>query len=74
MDINPTGGWIDATFDGASSLNAPARIAADRYSLPLTDWLNIRSIPRTDGGIRPLIIMRIEYPNGSLPSVPYLGT
>lgn len=74
VDINPTGGWIDATFDGASSLNAPARIAADRYSLPLTDWLNIRSIPRTDGGIRPLIIMRIEYPNGSLPSVPYLGT
>ena len=74
VDINPTGGWIDATFNGASSLNAPARIAADRYSLPLTDWLNIRSIPRTDGGIRPLIIMRIEYPNGSLPSVPYLGT
>ena len=74
MDINPTGGWVDATFNGASSLNAPARIAADRYSLPLTDWLNIRSIPRTDGGIRPLIIMRIEYPNGSLPSVPYLGT
>lgn len=74
VDITPTGGWIDATFDGASSLNAPARIAADRYSLPLTDWLNIRSIPRTDGGIRPLIIMRIEYPNGSLPSVPYLGT
>lgn len=74
VDINPTGGWVDATFNGASSLNAPARIAADRYSLPLTDWLNIRSIPRTDGGIRPLIIMRIEYPNGSLPSVPYLGT
>lgn len=74
VDITPTGGWIDATFDGASSLNAPARIAADRYSIPLTDWLNIRSIPRTDGGIRPLIIMRIEYPNGSLPSVPYLGT
>lgn len=74
VDITPTGGWIDATFDGASSLNAPARIAADRYSLPLTDWLNIRSIPRTDGGVRPLIIMRIEYPNGSLPSVPYLGT
>lgn len=74
VDINPTGGWIDATFDGASSLNAPARIAADRYSLPLTDWLNIRSIPRTDGGIRPLIIMRIEYPSGSFPSVPYLGT
>lgn len=74
VDINPTGGWIDATFDGASSLNAPARIAADRYSLPLTDWLNIRSIPRTDGGIRPLIIIRIEYPSGSFPSVPYLGT
>ena len=74
VDINPTGGWVDATFNGASSLNAPASIAADRYSLSLTDWLNIRSIPRTDGGIRPLIIMRIEYPNGSLPSVPYLGT
>lgn len=74
VGIEPTGGWIDATINGSTTFTLQPRIAAERVSLAISDELPVRSIPRTDGGIRPLIIIRVEYPQGSLPSVPYLGT
>ncbi len=74
VGIEPTGGWIDATINGSTTFTLQPRIAAERVSLAVSDELPVRSIPRTDGGIRPLIIIRIEYPQGSTPSVPYLGT
>lgn len=74
VGIEPTGGWIDATINGSTTFTLQPRIAAERVSLAISDELPVRSIPRTDGGIRPLIIIRVEYPQGSTPSVPYLGT
>lgn len=74
VGIEPTGGWIDATINGSTTFTLQPRIAAERVSLAISDELPVRSIPRTDGGVRPLIIIRVEYPQGSTPSVPYLGT
>ncbi len=53
-----TGTWVEATGDGGSTL--AARIAAERPSSNLFR-ANIDSIPRTDGGTRPIIMVRIEY-------------
>jgi hypothetical protein len=74
VGIEPTGGWVDATFSGNTTVALTPRIAAERVSLTPSDYLALRSIPRTDGGIHPLIIIRTEYPAGSIPSTPYLGT
>jgi lysophospholipase L1-like esterase len=74
VGIEPTGGWVDATFSGNTTVALTPRIAAERVSLTPSDYLALRSIPRTDGGIRPLIIIRTEYPAGNIPSTPYLGT
>ena len=74
VGIEPTGGWFEATMNGNTNFTLPARFAADRANFGVSDELPIRSIPRTDGGIRPLIIVRVEYPLGSIVSVPYLGT
>jgi len=74
VGIEPTGGWIDATINGNTAFTLQPRIAAERVSLAISDEIPARSIPRTDGGVRPLIIIRVEYPLGSTPSVPYLGT
>lgn len=74
VGIQPTGDWIDATLNGSTTFILQPRIAAERVSLAVSDELPVRSVPRTDGGTRPLIIVRVEYPLGSLPSVPYLGT
>lgn len=53
-----TGTWIEAIGDGGSTL--AARIAAERPSSNLFR-ANIDSIARTDGGERPIIMIRIEY-------------
>lgn len=74
VGIEPTGGWFEATMNGNTNFTLPARFAADRANFGVSDELPIRSIPRADGGIRPLIIVRVEYPLGSIVSVPYLGT
>lgn len=74
VGIQPTGDWVDATLNGSTAFTLQPRIEAERVSLAVSDELPVRSIPRTDGGVRPLIIIRVEYPLGSTPSVPYLGT
>lgn len=53
-----TGTWVQAAGDGGDIL--AARIAAERPSSNLFR-ANIDSIPRTDGGVRPIIMIRIEY-------------
>lgn len=60
--ITPTGSWVDATWAGAGSVTLPARIAAERQSVTYTDPINVQTIPRVDGGTRPLLMIRIEYP------------
>lgn len=73
VDIVPTSGWFDLTFDGQSSVTLPARVNANEPSWTWTDLFDYGSMPRTDGVRRPLIIIRIEYPAGSVGSAPFLG-
>lgn len=66
VELNPTTDWIDLP---AISLAAGAQT--------FTDWVYLRSLERTDGGVRPLIMYRIEVPSASgfinVPSIGYGG-
>lgn len=71
--ITPSGAWVDATFGGASSGTLTARIAAERARYTYTDSINVQPVPRSDGGARPLLMVRIEYPSSSVVSIPQNG-
>jgi len=62
LAIDQSAGAVDATWSGATSVTLPARIAAERASWTASDWIMCPSIPRTDGGTRPLLGLRIEKP------------
>lgn len=68
------GTWIDCTFDGNVSGTLAPRIAAERTSITWTDIVPVQSLPRTDGGVRPVIMVRVELPNGSVMTRPYNQT
>lgn len=64
--------WIDCTFNGAATVDLPAQIAAERYSMSWSDFVFLPSIARTDASTgRTLVMIRIEYPAGSTLSTPY---
>lgn len=68
------GTWIDCTFDGNVSGTLAPRIAAERTSVTWTDIVPVQSLPRIDGGVRPVIMVRVELPNGSVMTRPYNQT
>lgn len=68
------GTWIDCTFDGNVSGTLAPRIAPERTSVTWTDIVPLQSLPRIDGGIRPVIMVRVELPNGSVMTRPYNQT
>jgi len=73
VTINPTEGtWVDLTFGGASSVTLPARTDTERASITFSDFVHLKSLKRTNG-IRPIILIRVEYPSGSVVTVPYNG-
>jgi len=73
-NLNTSGGWINATFAGASSVTLPARVAAERPSWTWTDWIYCPSVARADGGTRPLLVARVEIPSASAQaSIPQNG-
>lgn len=53
--------WVDFTFSSASSVTQAAGSAA-RPSITMSDWMPINSVDRTDGGIFPLLHIRIYQP------------
>ena len=62
---NVSPGWATVTTGGASQFDlVAAPTLAKAYSETITDWIDMRSIPRADGGTRPLIMWRLEH-NGS---------
>lgn len=73
VDIVPTSGWFDLTFNGADSVTLPPRVNDNEPSWTWTDHFDYSSMARADGVRRPLIIIRIEYPAGSVGSAPFLG-
>lgn len=57
-------GWKAVTFGGASSGDLAAAASTYRPSKLTSDWIDLSSVPRTDGGTRPLVMCRV-YHNGS---------
>lgn len=74
IDNAPTTEWLDVTFAGETSVTLPARLGADRPSLTWSDSIELPSIPRIDAGkVRPLVMVRIEIPQGGFRSQPANG-
>lgn len=65
--VTPSGGvgtWIDVTVSGATTFTLP--MSADAGVTPsftVTDWMNITSLPRSDSGTLPVLLVRIESPS-----------
>jgi len=60
-----TSGWVQATFSSATSVNLPARISANVPSVTWSDWIPLKSLPRSDSGTYPLLMVRITHPSGT---------
>lgn len=74
IDNAPTTEWLDVTFNGATSVTLPARLGAERPSFTWSDPIELPSIPRVDAGkVRPLVMVRIEIPQGGYRSQPING-
>ena len=59
QQIAPAGtvnGWQSVTWSGASSVTVPAATAMQTFAL--SDWIPLASVPRADGGARPLLMHR----------------
>lgn len=71
-NANPSNGaWYDLTCEGQSTGTLKARVAAERPSVTWFDLLGVENVPRADGAGRPLVMVRIEVPAGSVLTVPY---
>jgi len=58
-DLNNTAGtWVTATRSGLSRVYAELAPGTGRIAYTATDWINISSVPRTDGGTKPLVAAR----------------
>lgn len=67
VNANPTGGaWAGVTWNGATSIAIPARLAANRPSITYSDWIYISSVARSDGGsyAQPYIYLRAYNATG----------
>lgn len=56
-------GWRAVTWAGASTVDHPAANLAAQVKV--SDWMNIDSVPRADGGTRPLLLIRNEHDGAS---------
>lgn len=64
---NPLGG----TWSASQTIELAAQVDANVASMNYTDLFVLKSIPRTDGGTRPMIGIRIEFPAGVQITCPY---
>lgn len=68
------GDWYDVTFDGSASGTLAPRIAEERPSTTWSDIIPLKSLQRTDGGSRPVVMVRIQLPSGATMSRPFNQT
>ncbi|MCY0854356.1 SGNH/GDSL hydrolase family protein [Cupriavidus sp. D39] len=64
-------GWRPVTWGGASSVNIPSAASASQYAV--SDWIPLSSIPRADGGTRPLIMVRTQHDGSVDGNFAFLG-
>lgn len=60
-------GWVPVTFNGGATSTAMAIGTETAPSFLLSDFIPLSSIPRTDGGLLPLIMSRVYYNNRAHP-------
>lgn len=58
------------TWTAPRTVTLQPRIASNVASITYTDLIVLKSIPRVDGGTRPIIGIRIEFPAGTTVTVP----
>lgn len=66
---------IQATFDGAATATLPAAIDAANQcpSWSASDWVPIKSLARSDGGVFPLLDLVLFFPASGTASMAYTG-
>jgi hypothetical protein len=57
-------GWAAMSVAGATTFDWPGVASADNPKELVTDWVNLRSVARADGGSRPLVMFRVQH-NGT---------
>lgn len=60
-----TYGWNTVTWAGASTINIASGGSVATPAVATSDWITCNSIPRADGGTRPLLLLRL-YQNGAV--------
>ena len=60
--VNNAGTFVNATFAGSSTVTLPAATSAADPTYTVSDWINIQSTPRVDGGALPLLYVRALTP------------
>lgn len=63
--------WQPCTWNGATSATLPALLHPEVPSVTYSDLMGHRSPARTSGAVRPLVMVRLQYPAGSVVTVPY---
>lgn len=58
---NNSGSWSSVTFSGATTGTIPAAAGASRKGYLVSDWINLSSLARTDGGTLPIIAVRVFH-------------
>lgn len=70
-----TATWVNLTWaGGATSVTLAARVSATVPSITWTDWIDISTIPRTDGGTLPVVMMRFLVPSSGTTNPYTIGT
>lgn len=54
-------GWVLGAVAGATTFDWPGVAAADLPKELVTDWIDVRSVPRADGGSRPALSIRVQH-------------
>lgn len=61
-------GWRAVTWNGQPTVDHPAATTAAQVRV--SDWMDLTSVPRTDGGTRPILLTRNENPvTGAGPAI-----
>ena len=52
------GDWLAVTVAGSSTITIPKTTVTDQVQIVSSDWMALSSIPRTDGGAFPILMIR----------------
>lgn len=64
------GGWTNMQYLGGTTMTLAPRIANNIQSITYTDIKAIRNLDRVDGKTRPMLCVKVQYPDGAVISVP----